>query len=295
MHRFRSAHSRPTPPCPAAHDRDAGGGALVAFAVSRRLGRPAWPARLTSTNLRALDGRPPRSAGTGARFSDEEIASTLTGRRSSDVLPVEGRLASCLSSCLIHVRAAPFTSDRPSHVRAGHGRWRTAVNAGQHCWKACWVQALASSNLASSATLTWKNSAGRRLRMTDGPPGGLKCGPLSGLDSEPRKYRGQTQPRCSTWSWMPWTGLNGRTHAAEACAQPFRAGRDRPRPGRRLLLRGRIPANLRTASHSVIEKLWENARRAPELPADDNRVPAQRARSQVGDVINVFLGWTYVG
>jgi len=32
------------------------------------------------------------------------------------------------------------------------------VNAGQHCWKACWVQALASSNLASSATLTCKNT-----------------------------------------------------------------------------------------------------------------------------------------
>ena len=28
------------------------------------------------------------------------------------------------------------------------------VNIGQHCWKACWGQPLASSNLASSATLT---------------------------------------------------------------------------------------------------------------------------------------------
>ena len=28
----------------------------------------------------------------------------------------------------------------------------TLVNAGQHCWKACWGQPLASSNLASSAT-----------------------------------------------------------------------------------------------------------------------------------------------
>jgi hypothetical protein len=31
------------------------------------------------------------------------------------------------------------------------------VNTGQHCWKACWGQPLASSNLASSATLTCKN------------------------------------------------------------------------------------------------------------------------------------------
>jgi hypothetical protein len=29
-----------------------------------------------------------------------------------------------------------------------------------------------------------------------------------------------------------------------------------------LLLRGRIPANLQTATHSVIETFWENARRA---------------------------------
>src|SRR5215472_4929401 len=37
-------------------------------------------------------------------------------------------------------------------VSPGRGRWRTPVNAGQHCWKACWGQPLASSNLASSAT-----------------------------------------------------------------------------------------------------------------------------------------------
>ena len=32
------------------------------------------------------------------------------------------------------------------------------------------------------------------------------------------------------------TAKNGEAHAAEACALPFRAGRDRPRPGCRLLL-----------------------------------------------------------
>jgi hypothetical protein len=37
-------------------------------------------------------------------------------------------------------------------VSPGHGRWRTPVNAGQHCWKACWGQPLRSSNLLSSAT-----------------------------------------------------------------------------------------------------------------------------------------------
>ncbi len=60
--------------------------------------------------------------------------------------------ATCLSSCLIHRRPAPFISGHPGRIRAGRARWRTVVNAGAHCWKACWVQALASSNLASSAT-----------------------------------------------------------------------------------------------------------------------------------------------
>ena len=42
---------------------------------------PAWLARPTNTNLHALDGCPPRSVGTGARFNAHEIASTLTGHR----------------------------------------------------------------------------------------------------------------------------------------------------------------------------------------------------------------------
>src|SRR5438876_4834916 len=45
-------------------------------------------------------------------------------------------------------------------VSPGRGRWRTPVNAGQHCWKACWGQPLASSNLASSATLTCDDALG---------------------------------------------------------------------------------------------------------------------------------------
>jgi hypothetical protein len=38
------------------------------------------------------------------------------------------------------------------------GRWRIIVNSSKQNWKACWVQALASSNLASSATVTSVNS-----------------------------------------------------------------------------------------------------------------------------------------
>jgi hypothetical protein len=74
----------------------------------------------------------------------------LTGHRSLGG-PAEGRLASCLSFCLIRLRPAPFTGGRRGGVRAGHGLWRTVVSAGQHYWKACWGQPLASSNLASSA------------------------------------------------------------------------------------------------------------------------------------------------
>jgi hypothetical protein len=48
---------------------------------------PAWLARPTSTNLHALDGWPPRSAGTGARLSAHEIASTLTGHHPDGARP----------------------------------------------------------------------------------------------------------------------------------------------------------------------------------------------------------------
>jgi len=57
-----------------------------------------------------------------------------------------------LSFGLIHPRPGPFTDVHADRVRAARGRWRTPVNAMQHCWKACWGQPLRSSNLLSSAT-----------------------------------------------------------------------------------------------------------------------------------------------
>ena len=57
-----------------------------------------------------------------------------------------------LSFGLIHPSPSPFTGGHPDRVRAARGRWRTPVNAMQHCWKACWGQPLAGSNPASSAT-----------------------------------------------------------------------------------------------------------------------------------------------
>jgi hypothetical protein len=62
------------------------------------------------------------------------------------------RPGSGLSLGLIHPRPGPFTGGHPDRVCAVRGRWRTLVNAGQHCWKACWGQPLRSSNLLSSAT-----------------------------------------------------------------------------------------------------------------------------------------------
>jgi len=119
-----------------------------------RLG-PAWLARPTSTNFHAVDDRPPRPAGTGARFSAQEIATTLTGAPlPTRAAPQRAAGGFCLSFCLIHSRPGPFTDVHPDRVCAVRGRWRTSVNAGQHCWKACWGQPLASSNLASSALLT---------------------------------------------------------------------------------------------------------------------------------------------
>jgi hypothetical protein len=45
---------------------------------------------------------------------------------------------------------------------AGREPWRTLVNAGVHCWKACKGQPFRSSNLLSSATLTCKNIGSRQ-------------------------------------------------------------------------------------------------------------------------------------
>ena len=78
-----------------------------------------------------------------------------------------------LSSGLIHPRPPPFTDVHSDRVRAVGVRWRTLVNAMQHCWKACWGQPLRSSNLLSSAILTcddalgsWSRAALRPRRLS---------------------------------------------------------------------------------------------------------------------------------
>jgi hypothetical protein len=112
------------------------------------------------------------------------------------VLPRGGLPGPCLSFCLIHPRPGPFTEVHPDRICAVGERWRTPVNAGQHCWKACWVQALGGSNPPSSATLarhhvpvsgtrSWQllmsdggRSGGRALlqRLQRQPDGGVELG-----------------------------------------------------------------------------------------------------------------------
>ncbi len=74
-------------------------------------------------------------------------------------------------------RPESFSGHHPDRVRAGHGQWRPPVIAGQQCWQACWGQPLASSNLVSSAILSYKNIlvavSKRALRDRTGSVGGL--------------------------------------------------------------------------------------------------------------------------
>jgi hypothetical protein len=138
------------------------------------------------------------------------------------------RQQSGLSFGLIHCRTGPFADVRPDGVYAVRGRWRTPVNAGQHCWKACWGQPLAGSNPASSATLTCGN-AGHDDRQAGATERRLSHFWLSlGSISSFRRWRAGTSGRCCAWSQAFPVGVNRKAHAAEACAPPFRAGQDRP-------------------------------------------------------------------
>ncbi len=91
----------------------------------------------------------------GSRMS---MPGRITGSpRRAASRPARRRQPSLISS-LIHPRPAPFTDGRVWRIRAGRGRRRPSVNAGQHCWKACWGQPLRSSNLLSSATVTCEDA-----------------------------------------------------------------------------------------------------------------------------------------
>jgi len=135
--------------------------------------RPAVSARLRSRGeadgqlweLTVKDGKGglSRSSRTSLRPRSQPC-----GRRSARLNPCrdDARVA---AFCLIHPRPGPFTSGRHGRVRAGRGRRRTPVNAGQHCWKACWVQALSGSNPASSAVLICANAGALPTGLTSIP------------------------------------------------------------------------------------------------------------------------------
>ena len=148
----------------------------------------------------------------------------------------------------------------PERQSARHGRSRPAANAGVQTWKACWGQPLRSSNLLSSAMLTCKNTVHRGRPQGASSCAGLICGLTFG--------RWKVPSAAYAALFCQVTGMQRpeqRGARRETCAPPFRAGRDRPRPGCRLLLRGADTANLQTASHCVIGKFEENARRPADL------------------------------
>jgi hypothetical protein len=94
----------------------------------------------------------------------------------------------------------------PSHtVSPRHGRSRTPVNVGQHCWKACKGQPFRSSNLLSSANLTCKNiGLGSRYR---GPSWSVVS--FGGLSFE--RWGGaiaRMSHSCCAWSRSPRTDPN---------------------------------------------------------------------------------------
>jgi hypothetical protein len=132
-----------------------------------------------------------------------------------------------LSFGLIHPRPPPFTDVHSDRVRAVGGRWRTPVNAMQQCWKACWGQPLRSSNLLSSATLICKNFGSWQPapEALHGPWAHL----WSHVLSAGQCHRQDEHSYCA-WSRSLRTDPHRVAHAAEACALPFRAGRDRSRP-----------------------------------------------------------------
>jgi len=130
----------------------------------------------------------------------------------------------------IHRRSRP-------PVRAGHVRSRTVVNGGAQYSKACEGASLPWVQIPPPPPLTCINTGlGGQPAAASRSPGLIywsqfraACGATAGIS------RG-----CCAWSRAHWTVLNTSTHAAEACALPFTAGRDRPRPAGYLPTYGRI-------------------------------------------------------
>ena len=170
-----------------------------------------------------------------------------------------------LSFGLIHPRSEPFTGGHPDRVRVVRGRWRTLVNAVQHCWKACWGQPLRSSNLLSSATLTCGDALGSRLLAASLPEhvshflSQLSPGSYALIPDKSVWWRAETA------RVVPGQGRRGRIRT-EPCtplkraALPFTRGRDRPRE----VGVGRAPTRLiaRLRSRASIDRRRCRSRRS---------------------------------
>jgi hypothetical protein len=251
---------------PAAEDRDAGGAGCLRWGCAAARGPPACSAGRGSA--RRCRSRPSGCARRIRRTTAAEsrTASTAYGFRTRR-RPLLRRAAAqgaawppvSVSVSLIHPRPAPFTSGRPGRVRAGRGRWRTPVNAGQHCWKACWGQPLRSSNLLSSATLTCDDALGLCSRAAHIAQRVSHF--LSQFESWPyalfRTNRcGGTLRGHTLYLVRDVAGVSERNGARRRSVRP--TVHDRPGPSARVQVAvacGWIPANSQTASHSVIEKL----------------------------------------
>ena len=119
-----------------------------------------------------------------------------------------------------------FTGDRGHPVRAGHEHRRTVVNGGAQYSKACEGATLRGFNPTSTAADLQEHRCWRPVAGASGSPGLI----LAGSVRNPKRPHRQAQPRMSCLV----TGIADdpeHKHARRrACALPFRAGRDRPRP-----------------------------------------------------------------
>jgi hypothetical protein len=128
-----------------------------------RRASPRWRSPCSSLASTVWPGGPSRqrrtyvSAGIALRSTWGRPRSSGRSCRSSAEFP-RGRARRLWSQMWSHSpEFAAIRRDPSVTVSPGHGRSRTPVNAGQHCWKACKGQPFRSSNLLSSATLTCKN------------------------------------------------------------------------------------------------------------------------------------------
>ena len=169
---------------------------------SNRLSYRPFSSPLTGTNLHALDGWPPRSAGTGAMFSAQEIDSTLTGH-----LLEAAQCAGCRNRCwsqmwshsprsgTVH-RRPPALCSRRSRTVAAIGERRSAL------LESVLLATPRESAVALPATLT-RSCPARARRDRPAPPAWSQFWSHS--------------PLCAPVHQRPRRGLPARSRTVAAC------------------------------------------------------------------------------